>query len=467
MKHTIAVSGNSYKFKYEKSIKEIYQMIDDLLGQPAVFSNKNNNIYHLKGLSDKLQCLDLDQDLSSVIVDCLVSQSIEVFKFAPFFSNFSIWYTLELMQQFNHVDESKFLENMSIITDAIQENTAIATKKDILGFVDTASNHNITRLIIEEAFDALGITGKVFIENSKSDQTTIEIKDAYSFDVETFNDFFFDKSIWSHSLVSIIVIDGIIESVSEINNLLENASKNVEPMIIVARGFGDDVLQTLYVNMQRKTLNVFPVKLLNDEVSINSFVDMSVVSKTEPVSYLKGNLISAINYDEISVIEKAEVRNGKLVLINRAAAGAVYRHLERLRKDVDRKKESLDAMAMEMLNNIITGRMKSLSGRSIELTLSKDITTKDTHELKVEIDGAFRTIPTARDFGMVDVNQLLKSLKKNEKLVDVTGSSLEKFFGKFKKVPAGCLIRCIEACRNNANLLNKTSGALLYEESKK
>jgi chaperonin GroEL (HSP60 family) len=372
------------------------------------------------------------------------------------------------MKQLSNSDESRFLDSMPIITDTIQESTSIATKKDILRFVNEATEHNITRLIIEEAFISIGITGKVFVENSKSDQTTIEIKDAYSFDVETFNDFFFDKSIWSHSLVSIIVIDGIIESVSEINNILENASKNVEPVIIVARGFGDDVLQTLYVNMQRKTLNVFPVKLLNDETSINSFVDISVVSKTDPVSYLKGNLISSISYDDISVVEKAEVRNGKLVLINRVASGAVYRHLERLRKDVDRKKEGLDAMSTETLNNIVTGRMKSLSGRSIELTLSKNITSKDTHELKVEIDSAFRTIPTARDFGMVDMSQLLKTLKLNKALVgDVTTSSLEKFFGKFKKVPAGSLIRCIEACNNNANLLNRTSGALLYEKSKK
>tara|TARA_A100001011_G_scaffold398318_1_gene502304 strand:- start:284 stop:1672 length:1389 start_codon:yes stop_codon:yes gene_type:complete len=462
MNHTVPISGALYAQEYKKSIKEICHTLGEIVDKTSIFSNKDNKVYYLNGLSDKIQCLDFESKLSKIIVDCLVAQSIEVFKFAPFFNDFSIWHTLSLIKK-----KEDLLKTESEIIEAIQQNTEMATRKDILKFISDASNHDITNIIIEESFNSIGLAGKVFVENSKSDRTTIEIKDAYSFDIETFDDFFFEKSIWTHSLVSIIVIDGIVESVSEINNILEYASKNVEPMIVVARGFGDEVLQTLYVNMQRKTLNVFPVKLLNDESSINSFVDISVVSKTDPVSYLKGNLISAINVNELSVIEKAEIRTGKMTLINREAAGSVYRHLDRLRKDANRKKEELDVMGVDALNNIMTGRMKSLSGRSIQLSLSKDITSKDTHDIKIEIDSAFRTIPYARDFGMVEVSGLIKSLKKNRNINYEKISTIENFFGRFKKIPSGCLLRCIKACHNNANLLNKTSGALLYEESQK
>ncbi|MDB4337406.1 hypothetical protein OAA09_00145 [bacterium] len=467
MNKTIVLSGVNYDNAYKKCIKEIDLKIKDLKDQNSIFMNKDKKIFYLDSLSDSLQCISFDSKISSLISSCLVNDSIKIFKTAPFFSNFSILYSVEMMKILSMSSDSiDFKKLEKELIGLIQESSEITTKKSIVRFIKDATQDKLSQHVINEAFETAGLSGKVFFEDNSTKNSTIETKDAYVFDIETFNEFFFDKNTWSHELVSVIVIDGIIENVAEINNILEQASKSIEPMIIVARGFADDVLQTLYVNMQRKSLNVLPLKLLNYENAINDFVDISVVSKTDPVSYLKGDLISKIDYDEISIVEKVEIRSGKITIINNAAKHATRIHLEKIRRSTQEKRKLLDASGIELLDRVAAKRMKSLGGRSIHVHPSENYNSRNLRFLKIEIDSAFRSIPIARDFGMVEVSSLIKSLRSSsnfEALADV----LDYTFSGYKKIPVGSLIRCAKACHSNAMLLNETSGALIDEKFKK
>lgn len=463
---TRVVSGESYRDLHRKSIKEIDLKIRSLHQEKSVFMNSDKKMFYLDFLSESLQCVDFKDDVTRILSQCLVSNAIRSASITPFFGDFSLLYSINLLKSASKksISKSQYDKVSKNIINIIENNTFLPTRKDVLRFIKEATFDPLTFALIHHAFENSGMTGKIFFEDRKVKKSTIEIKNAYSFDVETFNEFFFEENTWTHEMVNVIVIDGIIENVSEINNLLEMSSKNVDPTVIVARGFGDDVLQTLYVNMQRKTLNVLPVKLTSDERGINDYVDISVVSKTDPVSYLKGDLISKIDYSEVSSVEKLEVRPGKLTIVNNIAKRSVWFHLENIKRNVREKREHLDPAGAEILDRSTSRRVQALGGQSIHVSPSASYNHRDLRLLKIEIDSSFKTIPIIRDFGMVDVQGFLKDLEK-QKDMDLIYSSVKKSFSKFKKIPAGSLINCLKSCHSNAMLLNETSGALLDERS--
>lgn len=445
------VSGLSFEKEQKAALKEIWEKVDSLVDNDSLFLNGDNKTYSLTSLSEKIQCIPFDSDISRILVDIIASQNIEMFRSAPFLSEFGTWYTIRSLTS-PHQDDFK-LDGAS---DWISRPTR---KRDIVKFIEKTTQCRLTTSGIEEAFDSTGLSGKFFVEDSKLERSTIEVKNAYSFDVETFDEFFFEKDVWDHSLVKVIIIDGVIESVSEIHHILEFASKNTDPMVIISQGYADEVLQTLFVNKQRNTLNIFPLKLLKDERSINTFVDMSVVCNTDPVSYLKGNLISSIDYDDLKIVDRVEIKRGKIIFLNNSNTRSVYLHLNRLRKTTETKRESLSAFETELLDRTVQYRMKSLSGRSIHLSPSKEMNEGDVRKLKINIDQSFRIIPLARDYGMIEVKELLKEYQGT-----FFAEGIEKFFPGFKKIPVKPLINCLRICQNNVSLIKNTSGALVNEK---
>tara|TARA_B100000700_G_scaffold330703_1_gene458434 strand:- start:4564 stop:5940 length:1377 start_codon:yes stop_codon:yes gene_type:complete len=452
------LSNDLYEDEYRKSIDEIWSRLNQFQTGNALFSNADDKIFYLSNISDKFQCLTYEKNLSRPIIDFVTQQSLELFYKAPFFSDFGLWYTINLLKSSNDDIKCPSFEMIEKIVSPTR-------KKEVIKFVSQASGCEITRHALEEAFVSTGLSGKFFVEDSKIENPTIEIKNAFSFDVETFNEFFIKSNSWDHSFAKVIIIDGVIESVAEIHHILEFASKNTDPMVIVSQGYADEVLQTLFVNMQRKALNIFPVKLLKDEKSINSFVDMSVVCDTDPVSYLKGNLISSIDYSEIKLVDRVEIKPSKIIFINNTKTAQIHHHLNRVKKNAEAKRKNLDPFSLELFDRTMQYRMKALSGRSIHFTPSKNTSDSEIRKTKINIDAAFRTIPIARDFGMFSIKDFAAAHDKKENPIIIEG--LEKFFNRVKKIPAGSFINCMRVCHNSALLIKNTSGALINEPVKK
>ena len=62
---------------------------------------------------------------------------------------------------------------------------------------------------------------------------------------------------------TIILLDGVIESVGEIDHLLQTAASTKNNVIICARGFSPDVVYTLYQNWKEQRVYVFPFEVID------------------------------------------------------------------------------------------------------------------------------------------------------------------------------------------------------------
>ena len=71
----------------------------------------------------------------------------------------------------------------------------------------------------------------------------------------------------------VVAIDGIIESLGEVDCLLQSAADSKQNVLMISRGFAPDVVSTLQKNYKNKNMFVFPFVASGDEDLYTSFRD--------------------------------------------------------------------------------------------------------------------------------------------------------------------------------------------------
>lgn len=208
-----------------------------------------------------------------------------------------------------------------------------------------------------EAIRLAGGECKIFIEPSVTRQPSVELTRGYTFRCSPDPQFFRDGK-WTAFDVKCVVIDGIIDKVSEIDSLLQRCNDERRTMAIFARGFDRDVLSTLRVNHARKTLNVIPIIVEFDLETVNVLLDIATAIGSDVVSSLKGELISTIKFDEVKTV-RSIVCMGRSATIGCQGA-SVEAHVKNLLQK--RRDETLPAV-----KQIIDQRLKSLSPSSVTI----------------------------------------------------------------------------------------------------
>lgn len=221
----------------------------------------------------------------------------------------------------------------------------------------------------------------------------------------------------------VMAIDGIVESISEINGIIhESYEKNI-PVLIAARGFDKDVLNTLGVNFYHSRLRVIPVIVPYDATGANMINDICVVSGCDLVSALKGDLISSKKWEDLGKVDGVRVLFSKsnIVLINSATRSSIERHRRNLRK---MKIETMDTIKSE----VIEKRLTCLMGTGTIISLGDDL--EDLKGLYTDrINCHIRSFKSASKFGIVDLSALLEDVRSPElRKIILSLKSLSQFF---------------------------------------
>lgn len=106
----------------------------------------------------------------------------------------------------------------------------------------------------------------------------------------------------------VLVADGYVETVAEIQNVLERCGREGERLLICGRGFSDDVLHTLAVNRQRGTLACYALTFPFNEDDANTLVDIATIVGGDVVSSIKGQLFSTVDAGSLPRASYARLR---------------------------------------------------------------------------------------------------------------------------------------------------------------
>lgn len=164
---------------------------------------------------------------------------------------------------------------------------------ELQNLIRNVAKDNLVYSLLWEAVELSGIEGKISVEKTSSTIPSLELINGYNFNIKCS----FDMPSWRQKKAKCLIVDGVIESVSEVHHILDSFATSKEPLLFFARGFHEEVILTMKTNFNRRTLNVMPFTVPYDIDGINLLNDIAVVCGTDVISALKSQLISCIKID--------------------------------------------------------------------------------------------------------------------------------------------------------------------------
>lgn len=297
------------------------------------------------------------------------------------------------------------------LQELIQVENTWASSDDLFDVLETSKAASFEKDLCRAAIELAGLTGRIFTGKTQGSETTVELTTEHVFSLSPIAEVKHPDVVWDNFDVRVAVIDGIVESVSEINHLLVEASgKGVPPLVIFARGFAEEVVATLGLNIRRETLNVLPVPVKFDAETANTLKDIASIVGCDVVTALQGQLISEIEWASLPRVKQIIFSSGTMRLHPFEASPSLNYHLQELSK----KRQDLPPDARR---DLIDSRIRSLTSRSVSIRVAGE----DADFVCQKLDLLIRLIRSSISYGVIKKNKLLRSDSINDMWFTTTG----------------------------------------------
>jgi hypothetical protein len=252
--------------------------------------------------------------------------------------------------------------------------------------------------LIRDAYELCGADGRLVFKSSvnKGGKSLITVHNDYIFDIVSPCMSTVGNTTWTVDTPKVLIVDGFIGSVSEIDHILIEATQSKQSLIIFARKFDPDVLSTVAHNNSRKTFNVMPVIVPYDADSANVLKDLAVICKTQVISSLLGQLLTSVTWDDLAFVDNIKVDDSAVHIVNDSSRDDVENHILSLR-------EMLSDTSKEISWGFISQRIRCLSNRLVNVQLD-DFDSRRV----LDVDRSIRQINLAFRRGIVHKNDIAK-----------------------------------------------------------
>jgi len=255
---------------------------------------------------------------------------------------------------------------------------------------------------IWETLKLSGMEGKIFVENGRQENYIVEHKEGFNFQLNPFSFMLKENKSWNAFDCKILVVDGLVEKVSELDHILTKNLETHQPMVIFAHGFSEEVVATLKANQERGVLDIQPVRIPSDIDSLNVANDISVVCGTLPVSSMKGDMLVFVKYEDLPTVERIRLKENQCIIENSKTGPAVSSQICSLLEK--RQNHYLH----EEVQNLFDKRMHSLINNTVVIHLPNAPVNKQD-EQRMKIDLALRQAKTTINNGVVNTGEIVSS----------------------------------------------------------
>lgn len=375
------------------SMNVVTQRLSELVSKTnhgVLVNDKSGLVVHTK-----LQAvfnLKFAKKIEQSIHEIIVNHALNAEKLGPGGFDKCLKMTLENVFSTKLITNHQLLESLSECHEksrvAIHANHPTLQDIDWLVECYTEGKDDFVKKMISEAIMFAGFGGKISVEKSTNDHASVELIRGYVFEHDP---------IWNLNIKfdkpRIACIDGFVETVSEVNCLLEEASTAKEPLVLVTRGLADDVKQTLRVNYDRGTLRVIPVIVKYDLEGINTLNDIAACVGTDVLNTHKGEMINSMRFHQCKRVDSVILQGQKFTIVNASTKKNVEKHVAFLRK----KREE----QIEDVSCLIDKRIKCLSPNHVVIRLPDD----RSYVIRSQtIDYVLRAIKTLIQYGTIFIN---------------------------------------------------------------
>jgi chaperonin GroEL len=151
------------------------------------------------------------------------------------------------------------------VLKTLKDNSEKISSEEQLEQIATISANNDLEIgkLISRAMEKVGREGVVYIEESKTDETYLEVVEGIQFDRGYKSPYFVTNNNNMSAIlqdVSILLADHRFTNVKELVHILEGVASKGKSLLIIAEDIDGEALATLIVNKMRGTLKVVAVK---------------------------------------------------------------------------------------------------------------------------------------------------------------------------------------------------------------
>jgi chaperonin GroEL (HSP60 family) len=404
--HTTFIDNSNFKAQIAKSLEKIdinYQKMNLILHENLYPLEKNSFHFIAKFLKELGPSDRITKALTSTLFKNIYFGELTSAGAAEIGLKFGINFVKELLvndlSNINEVDASKQLEKaLQDFKTVLETQTKIATQTDVeKAIVASCGSDRVLSTTITEATKLAGLEGKIFVENGRQNNFLIELKEGYNFSVKPFKFMLSGpNNFWEANNCKVIIIDGLVEKVSELDQILLKTMETKVPLVIFAHGFSEEVVATLKANNEKNILNAQAVRIPSDVDSLNVANDISVVCGCQPVSSMKGDLLIFKKYEDLPIVTKIRLYENKCSIENSSTRSSVSAQIKMLLE----KRQS--HFLHEEVQDLYDKRIRSLASNSVVIHLP-NLSSNVLDEMRVKIDLSLRQMKTILNYGTVDL----------------------------------------------------------------
>lgn len=265
---------------------------------------------------------------------------------------------------------------------------------------------NMSELLSENIKDAIVNCeiGCNFIVSQSNCSETVFLKNAgnrLEIDVEQLAATSINR--WNRNYVNTILIDGVIEDVSQIHHLLELSSSKKEPFLIICRKASDEVKKTIYLNNIRSTIDLVIAEINFETEFHHFFADMAALFDCDFVNINMGDTVSAKMNNVIFILDRIEICPKYINFkSDKRNKDHIYRYIGEIQSIKTNFDQAGDPDTFDMVSRSIDKRVKFLSSKSIEIKIGQEDKIYNKHTVS-KIDTFFRSFQDIALTGIVDV----------------------------------------------------------------
>jgi len=212
--------------------------------------------------------------------------------------------------------------------------------------------------VLSDAIDSAGALGAIELKRDKS--LRVEVDEGVVVSASIHPQFAARVSSFLRlEDCKVVVIDGAVTSVGELNRLLVRANESKLKIAIFASQFSDEVLNTLVVNWQQGKLIVVPAIFNEDLDDINQVRDLASTAGVIPISTDVGNSLSSLDIDEVKEMKGVifdNIRKQCEIILDTDSLGRVLT----LRAELQTKRSKEE---VEDIKDVLASRLTKLTSR--------------------------------------------------------------------------------------------------------
>mmetsp|Transcript_88366 Transcript_88366/g.279627 ORF Transcript_88366/g.279627 Transcript_88366/m.279627 type:complete len:611 (-) Transcript_88366:256-2088(-) len=251
---------------------------------------------------------------------------------------------------------------------------------------------------IADAFEKVGETGNVVIEESQVMSDEVEVTEGLTLDRGYISPYFVtdnQRLVAELKKPRVLVTDQKISDAYDILNLLEDLLKTKQPIFIIADDVTGEALQTLVLNKQRGILDIVAVKAPAFGARKTAILqDIALATGAEFINSELGMTVYDATAQQLGSCERVVVEKEKAIIISDgSSAEAVKERIQQLEDEIADTDSSYDREKLQE-------RIASLGGGVAKIKVGGPTET-EVNDKKLRYNDAMSAVRSAKEMGIV------------------------------------------------------------------